>query len=1847
MKKVRNGTKRTLALMLSAMLLVGSLPGKAYAAEDVDPTGEQDQIILEEDTEAPGEEASVSDASNEASSETEVIREDQESEKDNPEAEQGENGSEEAGSSQEDKASEGIENSEDGQNPEEIPEVEEDQLSKETTDEEDSAAEASSEEEEKIIEEQEDDSLYGDVIEPIGPSNIKDLWDKGRRQTHRREGNTHKTITGLGTGAITDPQYAKSENDPWRGSYVWYGFEWENTDNIQEEVRYRVLDAKTDRFGGDTMFLDCDTVIGWNSPNTHRFPKGTENPSYSTYPLRAALNDCNNDKEFQFLQEDERWALAPSTIATHKIDDRQPNVEKDGIKAFTDYTPLYEDYVFLLDYEDITNQEYGYNMNIGLNQDKEAQLDRIQGSAEHVYFLRSFTSSEYAQGDYEQGGYRKWGANATPNIAFSSVYVSGSDVISGISPAFNVNRENIVFSSLVSGTAGQVGAEYKLTLVNKNGFSLSASDVRKDGNSYIIPFWITIGEGAYGYEIGPTQVSVVVTDGTWSKKGWSDNAKLLQYTSINNDSFTESGNGEGTFTLDSNIEGEWGKDFHVYILAECINGEKESDLASEPLEIFPHVHTIKVTAEGNELTATCTEEGCSLPGNKISVRICAPEADTYGSEDSFAAELDGDDVSKFFSIVSAHFKDDFNIKYEGRGDTIYAQSTVPPTGVGLYTASLTIGGVKASLDYEIRKKNLKVRAVNKTITYGDNAPSSYTFSCDGFVNDDNESSLKGSVSFECKYQRGDDAGKYAILPKGLTSDNYEIEFCPGTLTVEKANPSVSEPTGRTDLAFTGRGQVLVEQGTTDFGEFWYAVTTSGNAAPEFDYGKKGTWSTSLPTAVDAGNYSVWYLFKGDKNHNDISAKDTRASITSKSLSEEDRVKTIHRRFSINNSHIDSIELSDVLPADCGKIYNVECKFSNDIYLEDPWVSMDKTKVQYLLMPGVTDADTDTIKITVTTQNYEGNFTINCIVSVVSYSLGEKTGNSYSQVKSQNLLVGKSVTLYMTDKDRAPVKGEKLLWSSDNSGVVSVSQTGKITGVSAGKACVTVQRESSDEPEAQCDVIVSDPVTSLTLDMKKYSFGTGEEVRLTASVLPYTASGEIKWSTSDKDAVIICRGLYDEELWYPEDVNGKGRVYYETDEAYVTVRAVGPSKGKVTVTAEAADGSGKKASCTFEVGNPVGDFTITAKSGKNVVSSLQVGKTVNMAVNWADGAPKNKELTWSVVDNEGYDIYRTATVSEKGVLKGISEGTIRVKATSKANPEKYAISDPIVIYVPVKSVALKEKTGTVSLDENSSDARISVDLVAADGSKGTAIPSSNNNLVISGSNATGELLGDDPYLSFDIQEKYKSLIDVTSTGYVFAKKSIPAGTKLPATAYVDVTVHAYNYKKTLSYKVTIKEENPLKGIILPKNVTVGVDNSKDVVASFNPLNPDSTFNPHLIWSISDKDKEIIRFNAYYDETSNEYRLRIGGLKPGTATITVKTKDSFKVGKKDAPFTASCKVTVKPSVSAVSLKNSETLTKNGLAVGKTFKLQPEFTLTGKGSAVSKNLVWKSSNTRLAVVSDKGVITAVDEGNVTITATLEGDSFTFNNGVPSVSVTFDVFNQIKAIKADKTKMTIGTQDSSRYGQISIAAVTPYYATYPAVKWSVDKNNTGVLLGVIRGDKTARNADYAANPGESVITRKDEFLAVMGITPGVVKITGVTTDGSNKKVSCTVTVRGQVTRLKLKEKISNSEYNSIRLTNSPSDKVLKYESFMKTNTSISVTTDLEINGVSSSDKLFSSYKKYTDTGLVFRSSNTKVATVDSKGKIKIQKKPNDADVTIYISTIDGRQTAELYIDVDDRSGK
>ncbi len=126
------------------------------------------------------------------------------------------------------------------------------------------------------------------------------------------------------------------------------------------------------------------------------------------------------------------------------------------------------------------------------------------------------------------------------------------------------------------------------------------------------------------------------------------------------------------------------------------------------------------------------------------------------------------------------------------GDVITVNVTGAQTDAGVHTATASLTGDKAgnyklpdanTCEFSITKVGLTITANSNTITYGD-APAGNGVTYEGFIEGDDENKLGGSLAYDYSYtQFGDVGNTYTITPKGLTSDNYDISFVAGTLTV--------------------------------------------------------------------------------------------------------------------------------------------------------------------------------------------------------------------------------------------------------------------------------------------------------------------------------------------------------------------------------------------------------------------------------------------------------------------------------------------------------------------------------------------------------------------------------------------------------------------------------------------------------------------------------------------------------------------------------------------------------------------------------------------------------------------------------------------------------------------------------------------------------------------------------------------------------------------------------------------------------------------------------------------------------------------------------------------------------
>ena len=156
----------------------------------------------------------------------------------------------------------------------------------------------------------------------------------------------------------------------------------------------------------------------------------------------------------------------------------------------------------------------------------------------------------------------------------------------------------------------------------------------------------------------------------------------------------------------------------------------------------------------------------------------------------------------------------------------------------------------------------------------------------------------------------------------------------------------------------------------------------------------------------------------------------------------------------------------------------------------------------------------------------------------------------------------------------------------------------------------------------------------------------------------------------------------------------------------------------------------------------------------------------------------------------------------------------------------------------------------------------------------------------------------------------------------------------------------------------------KLLIEPKTCSIGVGTKIELHAIAMSSDPDA--NIPLEWRSSNENVAKVDSNGV-----------VTAVFPGKATITATTVDGRKIK-------ASCKLTVGGEITAVNLKNKKNITE--IEAGKTLQLKAEFMTNNGFKVASKKLVWESSNPEVAIVSEKGLITAVSVSTepVIITAT-----------------------------------------------------------------------------------------------------------------------------------------------------------------------------------------------------------------------------------------------------------------------
>jgi uncharacterized protein YjdB len=423
--------------------------------------------------------------------------------------------------------------------------------------------------------------------------------------------------------------------------------------------------------------------------------------------------------------------------------------------------------------------------------------------------------------------------------------------------------------------------------------------------------------------------------------------------------------------------------------------------------------------------------------------------------------------------------------------------------------------------------------------------------------------------------------------------------------IDMTNITVLQPVKEVVLS---QSEISVKKGTI----FWLNATV----LPETSDNKKVTWTssdTSLATVTQDGMVSA--LKVGTVTISCVSEDTGVVGYCVVEITEPVTGLNLNSYYEEIVKGTKFVIVPTVLPADAIN--------KNVTYLSsDPEVaSVDENGVVTALKGG-------TAEIVVTT--VESSVKAVCTIVVREYVTSVKIEGSKdilnvgAELKLKPVVMAESAT------------NKKVIWSSSNTSIATVDQTGKVTGLTPGYVVITAIAADGSGASDSVVIRVINPVTSITLSETKITIYVGDTHNIQAKINPENAS---------------IKGI----VWTSDDEN-VAKVYPDGD-------VVGISPGRIMVHATSTDTNAIVASCTVIVKPIIKASSISINSSEIIMLK---GKTRQLTarmypinsnewVNWL-----STDTSVVQVDDKGNII--TVGAGQCEVIAYSSEGTVQDSCT---------------------------------------------------------------------------------------------------------------------------------------------------------------------------------------------------------------------------------------------------------------------------------------------------------------------------------------------------------------------------------------------------------------------------------------------------------------------------------------------------------------------------------------------------------------------------------------------------------
>ena len=641
-----------------------------------------------------------------------------------------------------------------------------------------------------------------------------------------------------------------------------------------------------------------------------------------------------------------------------------------------------------------------------------------------------------------------------------------------------------------------------------------------------------------------------------------------------------------------------------------------------------HTHNFTYSASGATITATCSEEGCTLPessvgaGDHVATLTISANGGTHDGTTAYGA-----------TITDANsIQGDAKVQYQKKTDGSYGTATeTAPTDAGEYKASITVGGATASVEYTIAKADPTVtEPTTKTLTYTGtaqelvNAGSATGGTMYYAVTTENTAPTDDNL-YTTSIPKETEVGTYYVWYKAVGDINHS-DSKPASVkaTIEKAAPSITAPTART-LTYTGSAQALVTAGTATGGTMQYAVGDADGATQPY--------TTSIPTATNAGTYYVWYRVTGDADHNDSAAVCVKVVISEEGSGKDDPTP----------SPVPTpVPVANVSGNDTVSIKNLELSVKGAQTLS---VGEEATIKAAVTGKG-SDASLNSVNwvapsghVVVTEVQADGSLKVKAVgpgtafVTALCGGMAKTVKYTVKQPVNKAEASLNAITLSVKEKYRICVNldaptTDKFFYATNDKKVCAVNGKGIIAAKGVGTTTVDIlagEKKNTAKKVASITVTVKDGAAA-AVEVKDVSINYVGNKNLYTGEMAYTST-------------LVNGGANNGGQAVKYSFSAKGIVKID---AYGHLTA--KKAGKVTVTASCG---GKEASVELTVQQPLK----TLKVNKTYVNVKQgKAKTVTLSVKTSPAQGKSDiKAVWSVA-NEGNGVKKISDENGKAVFE---------------------------------------------------------------------------------------------------------------------------------------------------------------------------------------------------------------------------------------------------------------------------------------------------------------------------------------------------------------------------------------------------------------------------------------------------------------------------------------------------------------------------------------------------------------------------------------------------------------------